>query len=90
MPAISIFFGIIIQLLFYDNKEHKSPHIHARYSEFLGSFDIQTGDILSGSMPPKQVRLIQAWIEIHRDELLANWQRAVEGKEIFKIQRTLF
>ena len=85
MPAISMFFGIIIQILFYDNKEHKSPHIHARYGEFLASFDISTGEILGGTMPPKQTRLILAWIEIHRDELNADWLLAVEGKEIFKI-----
>jgi hypothetical protein len=85
MPAISMFFGIIIQLLFYDNKEHKSPHVHARYGDSLASFDIATAEILAGSMPIKQTRLIQAWIEIHREELNADWQLAIEGKEIFKI-----
>jgi hypothetical protein len=85
MPAISMFFGIIIQLLFYDNKEHKNPHVHARYGEFLASFDIAAAEILAGSMPTKQTRLIQAWIEIHREELNADWQLAIEGKEIFKI-----
>ncbi len=85
MPAISMFYGIIIQLLFYDNKEHKHPHVHARYGEYMASFEISTADIIAGSIPPKQARLVQAWIEIHRDELNADWQLAVEGKEVFKI-----
>jgi len=85
MPVISMFFGIIVQLLFYDNKEHKLPHIHAVYGEFAASFDIATAEILAGSMPSRQTRLIQAWIEIHREELNADWRLAVEGREIFKI-----
>jgi hypothetical protein len=85
VPAISMFFGIIIQMLSFDNKEHHVAHIHARYGEFLATFNIKTADILAGSMPPKQTRMIQAWIEIHQEELLADWQLAIEGGEIFKI-----
>ncbi|MEI6638355.1 MAG: DUF4160 domain-containing protein [Chlorobium sp.] len=39
MPVISMFYGIIIQLLFFDNREHKPPHIHAKYGEFAAAFD---------------------------------------------------
>ena len=85
MPVISMFFGIIIQMLSYDNKEHHTPHVHTRYGEFLATFDINSAELLVGSMPPRQTRLIQAWIEIHDEELLADWQLAVEGGEIFKI-----
>ncbi|MBD3316260.1 MAG: DUF4160 domain-containing protein [Chitinivibrionales bacterium] len=85
MPTISMFFGIIIQMLSFDNKEHHNPHIHARYAEFAATFDINSAEILAGTMPGRQTRLIQAWIEIHREELLADWQLAIEGGEIFKI-----
>jgi hypothetical protein len=85
MPTISMFFGIIIQMLSFDNKKHKSPHIHARYGEYKASFDIETAELIAGKMPPKQMRLVQAWIEIHKEELLADWQLAIEGGEIFKI-----
>jgi hypothetical protein len=86
MPVISMFYGIIIQLLFYDNKEHNRSHIHAKYGEFAAAFDIETADILAGSLPSRQVRLVQAWIEIHRDELNADWQLAIDGYEVFKIE----
>ena len=41
--------------------------------------------MLAGSLPAGKVRLVQAWIEIHREELLADWQLAVNGEEVFKI-----
>jgi hypothetical protein len=80
-----MFFGIIIQMLSFDNKKHSTPHLHARYGEHRASFAIESADIIAGSMPSRQIRLIQAWIEIHKEELLADWQLAIEGGEIFKI-----
>jgi len=55
-----MFFGIIIQMLSFDNKRHNTPHIHARYCEHRASFDIETAEIIAGNMPSKQIRLIQA------------------------------
>jgi len=86
MPVISMFYGIIIQLFFFDNDRHNKPHIHARYAEFKAAIDIQTTEVLDGEIPTRQLRLIQAWIEIHRDELLADWTLAVEGNTPFKIE----
>jgi hypothetical protein len=40
---------------------------------------------LAGNIPPKQRKLIQAWIELHRDELLADWELAQNGEEPFRI-----
>jgi hypothetical protein len=52
----------------------------------VASIDIQTTDILDGEIPPRQLRLVQAWIEIHREELMANWALAMEGNTPFKIE----
>ena len=41
--------------------------------------------MIEGKLPNKKVRLIQAWIEIHQEELMANWDLASTGREIFKI-----
>jgi hypothetical protein len=86
MPIVSMFYGIIIQLFFFDNEKHNKPHIHIRYAEFKVSIDIETAEILEGEIPKRQLRLIQAWIEIHRDELMADWALAVEGNTPFKIE----
>ena len=85
MPIISMFYGIIIRLYLLDNKHHHLPHIHARYCEYEASIAIEDGEILSGDLPRKQLRLVQAWIELRRDELLADWELAAGGEAPYKI-----
>jgi hypothetical protein len=86
MPTISIFYGIQVLMYFYDNEKHNLPHIHAEYQDFDASFSIEDGTILAGKFPPKQTKIIQAWIEIHKEDLLIDWKLAIEGKEPFKIE----
>ena len=85
MPVISMFHGIIIRMYFLDNRHHDAAHIHARYAEFEASIGIDNGEILAGQLPRKQLRLVQAWIELHRDELVADWTLAVAGETPYKI-----
>ncbi|MDO8812345.1 MAG: DUF4160 domain-containing protein [Gallionella sp.] len=85
MPIISMFYGIIIRMFLIDDKQHNLPHIHAKYAEFEASVSIGEGEILAGELPRKQLRLVQAWIELHRDELLADWDLAVGGENPYKI-----
>ena len=85
MPTISMFFGIIVRMYYFDDKQHRVPHIHTEYAGDQAVFDIADGRELAGSLPSKQTRLVRAWIEIHRDELLADWNLAVSGEEVFKI-----
>lgn len=86
MPVISMFYGIIIRMFYFDNLEHKSPHIHVEFSGEKAVFLIPDGEIIAGSLPKQKVKLVQAWIEIHKDELMANWSLAVTGNETFKIE----
>ena len=85
MPIISMFYGIIIRLYLLDNRQHHLPHIHARYGDFEATVGIQDGEILAGELPRKQLRLVQAWIELRRDELIADWELAVNGETPYKI-----
>ena len=66
-------------------KKHSEPHIHAEYGEHQVSIAIKDGQILAGSLPGSKMKLVQAWIEIHREDLLADWKLAVEGETVFKI-----
>lgn len=86
MPVISMFYGIIVQLFYFDNDRHNLPHIHVRYAEYNASIDIQTGELIAGDFPRRQLKLVQAWVEIHRDELMANWTLAVAGNAPFSIE----
>jgi hypothetical protein len=85
MPTLSMFFGIIIRM-YYAPKEHNPPHIHAVYNGLEGVFEISSGDMTAGELPPKQQRLVEAWIEIHREELFANWELCQNGEPPFKIE----
>jgi hypothetical protein len=49
-------------------------------------FRLSNGEVLSGELPPGKARLVQAWIEIHREELLADWDLAANGEEVFRIE----
>lgn len=86
MPTISMFYGIVIYLYFFDDERHKLPHIHAKYQDQDASFSILDGSILSGKIPPGKAKLVQAWIEIHRDALMADWELAVNGETPFRIE----
>lgn len=82
MPILSMFFGIIIRM--YNNGEHNPPHFHAEYQGYKASFNME-GEIVNGEMPKKQVKLIAAWVELHKDELLANWELAMDEQPLYKI-----
>lgn len=85
MPIISMFYGIIIRMYLIDNQHHNSPHLHAKYAEFEASIGIDTGEIIVGELPRKQLRLVQAWVELHRDELMADWELAGNGENPYNI-----
>nr|VFK41403.1 MAG: protein of unknown function (DUF4160) [Candidatus Kentron sp. SD]VFK47205.1 MAG: protein of unknown function (DUF4160) [Candidatus Kentron sp. SD] len=86
MPTISMFYGILISIYFYDDGKHNLPHIHAEYGEHEASIAIDDGAVLSGNLPRSKLKLVQAWIEIHREDLLANWKLAVAGEPVFRIE----
>ncbi|WP_246051974.1 DUF4160 domain-containing protein [Desulfobotulus mexicanus] len=85
MPTISMFYGILILMFFRDNRQHHLPHIHVRYQGEEAAIAIEDGSILGGRIPPKQLKLVQAWIEIHKEALITNWELAVNGEEPFRI-----
>ena len=86
MPTISMFYGIVVYLYFFDNERHKLPHIHAKYKGEEAVFSMLDGALLSGVIPLPKSRLVQAWIEIHREDLLADWELAVNGEMPFPIE----
>ncbi|BBD76274.1 MULTISPECIES: DUF4160 domain-containing protein [Hydrogenophilus] len=85
MPVLAMFYGIIIRMYLMEGSQHHRPHIHARYGEFEAAIDIEEGELLAGELPRKQLRLVQAWIELRRDELLANWELAQQGIPPYRI-----
>ena len=85
MPTISMFFGIIVQMFVKDDRRHHLPHIHVRYAGSNAAVAVETGELLAGDLPTKQLRLVQAWLLIHQDELLADWDLSIKGEQPFRI-----
>ena len=65
--------------------QHHMPHLHAYYQDAAVTYRIDTGEILAGALPRRQQRLVEAWIELYRDELLNDWERVNSGEPIQKI-----
>ena len=86
MPRISEFFGIAIYLYFADTNRHSGPHFHAKYGEFEAVYSIPDGDLLAGSLPKRQERLVQGWAALRASELEQAWERAVHMEDPGKIE----
>ncbi len=84
MPVLCMFFGIIVRMYKESGGKHNRPHIHAEYSgeEAVVALD---GSVLEGSIPKAKMKLLDAWMEIHRDELEANWKLLSNGEQFFRI-----
>lgn len=84
MPALSMFFGIIVRMQNEKGGKHHKPHIHAIYGEYELVITLD-GEVLEGGFPSKQQKMLEAWMAIHEDELKANWQMLSAGEGFFKI-----
>ena len=75
MPNISFFYGIVISMYFDD---HNPPHFHAKYQNYdaVISFD---GELIKGKLPEKQLKMVQVWADIHKEDLLTNWELLKDG-----------
>lgn len=84
MPVLSTFYGIIVRMYKENSNRHNMPHIHAEYSgdEVVVSLD---GTVMEGRIPASRMKLLVAWIEIHREDLEANWKLLSNGEQFFRI-----
>lgn len=82
MPEISLFFGIRITINYND---HVPPHFHAEYNSEKALVDIINGRVMKGYLPKRQLKLVLAWAEIHKDELMQDWELARNHQELYRI-----
>jgi hypothetical protein len=86
VPELSRFFGIIIRMYWEAGVRHHTPHFHAYYQDSTAIFNIDPIDLMEGSMPRRQLRLVEAWAELHQDELMRDWQRLQAGQSPIPIE----
>jgi hypothetical protein len=83
VPRLSEFYGIVVYMYWDD---HAPPHFHALYSGEEAQVTIDGPAFLSGSLPRTALRLINEWVGLHRDELMANWERAQALQPLLPIE----
>lgn len=83
MPVISCFLGIIIKMYFGD---HLPKHFHVEYNEYEAMIDIESFEVIKGKVPQKVLSLVKEWADLHKEELLENWQKASKHQPVKKIK----
>lgn len=73
MPVISRFYGITIKM-YFRQKEHNPPHIHAIYGECVGMFELEKGTMFEGDIPIKEQKLVEKFIDQYKVQLLLMWE----------------
>jgi hypothetical protein len=82
MPELSRFFGIIIRMYSEPSGVHNEPHFQGQAAVFT----ITDISLIAGALPRRQQRLVEAWAELHQEELLADWQLLLEGHKAAPIK----
>jgi hypothetical protein len=86
VPQISSFYGITIWM-YYDEAHHRGrPHFHARYGENEASVDIETLEVIAGTLPARARRLVEEWARARRTQLRDNWERARGHRPLISIE----
>ena len=81
MPEISRFLGIVITMFYRD---HGPPHFHAAYGGYDIVVSISDG-VVTGQFPRRALRLVLEWQELHKAELVENWELARQRKPLKRI-----
>lgn len=76
---------MVIVMLFKDIQHHNKPHIHVYYGDYEASIGLD-GEMLAGSLPAKQFKIVVGWILFHEEELYKAWNLAVQGEHFDKIK----
>ena len=80
-----MFYGLLISMYYLDTKQHHFPHIHVKFGDKEAVYKIPEGELMEGFLPSNKEKLVKAWIEIHQEDLMANWTLAVSGNKVFTI-----
>jgi len=66
------------------HRDHPPAHFHAFYGEYEIKVEIETGTV-EGKFPKRSLRHVLEWYDLHKSELLENWERALARKPLRKI-----
>ena len=75
---------LVVSMRYRDTDHHHKPHVHARYNEDEASVAVD-GELLSGELPERQMRILTGALALHEEETYAAWNKAVQGQAFEKI-----
>lgn len=67
-------------------RDYSPPHFHAAYGEYSCCISVEDMELIGGSMPNKQLKLLYGWAALHQEELLEEWDLAQKQLELFPIE----
>lgn len=82
MPELSRFYGIVVRMFF---KDHNPPHIHIEYQDYEAVIYIDSG-LVKGEMPRRALNMVYEWLDLHKKELLENWELAQKQEPLYKVE----
>ena len=65
--------------------DHSPPHFHVEYQDYDATIDIIDGTV-EGKMPRLALKLIFEWLDLHKEELMENWEFSHNDKALNKIE----
>ncbi len=86
MPEISRFYGVIIRMFYGTKCSTPSAPFHAYCQKDVAIYAVDSIEIIAGSFPIRQQRLVEAWAEIHQEELLSDWDLLQTGQPPLQIE----
>lgn len=66
--------------------DHMPPHFHARYGDAEVLVSIKDLEVIEGSFPSKQLKMLLGWAAMRQDQLMDNWELAENKQELFEIE----
>ena len=85
MPELARFYGLVVRMFAEAGERHHHPHFHVVSPNGEAVFGIDNLEILAGTLPARERRLVEAWVELHRTELIENWERLQAGRRVVPI-----
>lgn len=73
-------------MYYFDTDRHHLPHIHVKYGDYNCVINIADATLIQGELPSNKLKLVIAWVELHKEELFANWELAINGNKLFDIK----
>ncbi|WP_230976835.1 DUF4160 domain-containing protein [Pseudothauera rhizosphaerae] len=86
LKMIAAFYGVVVAFVTGRAWRGRPPFVMAQWQGAEAGVDVASNTVISGFLPEHKLVLVRAWVEIHREELLANWHAGGPEGEFFRME----